>query len=100
MIAIQKEILGKFEVYKQEIRAFGVKRIGLFGSFVKGSFHPKSDLDVLVEFEQGQKTFDHFMDLKFFLQRRFRKKIDLVIKDSLKPAVRHKVLREVLYATL
>jgi len=38
------------------------------------------------------------MDLKFFLQKRFGKKVDLVLKDALKPTIRQKILKEVLYA--
>ena len=64
----------------------------------KGTAYPESDLDVLVEFRRGQKTFDHFMDLKFFLQNLFHKKIDLVLKNTLKPSLRQKILKEVVYA--
>jgi uncharacterized protein with HEPN domain len=45
-----------------------VKRIGLFGSFVSGEQKPGSDVDLLVEFERGKKTFDNFMALSFFLK--------------------------------
>ena len=100
MMTAKKQIFYKFNEYGDDIRSFGVKRIGLFGSFAKGQQHPKSDMDVLVEFKRGQKTFDHFMDLKFFLQKHFGKKVDLVLKDALKPTIRQKVLQDVLYAGL
>ena len=100
MMTARQRILYKFDEHGNDIRSFGVKRIGLFGSFAKGQQHSKSDLDVLVEFKKGQKTFDHFMDLKFFLQKHFGKKVDLVLKDALKPSIRQKILKEVLYAGL
>jgi predicted nucleotidyltransferase len=52
---------------RDRLKALGVSRIGLFGSFVRGEQHPDSDIDLLVEFEAGQKTFDAFMDLSFLL---------------------------------
>ncbi len=55
-----------------------------------------SDLDLLVEF-QGDLTFDKYMDLKFFLEDLFDKKIDLVIRDDIKPQIREKVLGETIY---
>lgn len=50
------------------LRALGVKRIELFSSFVRGEQRPDSDIDLLVEFEPGRKTFDTFMELSFFLK--------------------------------
>jgi len=46
---------------------FKVKDIGLFGSYVRAEQKKASDIDVLVEFEKGHKTFNNYMDLKFFL---------------------------------
>jgi predicted nucleotidyltransferase len=40
-----------------------VARIGVFGSVVRGEATPESDIDILVEFREGEETFDHFMDL-------------------------------------
>lgn len=64
---------------------FGVKRIGIFGSFARGEERESSDLDVLVVFEEGQKTFDNDMDLKFYLEDLFGRKVDLVTEKALKP---------------
>lgn len=44
---------------------YGVARIGIFGSVVRCEETPASDIDILVEFREGEETFDHFMDLKF-----------------------------------
>jgi len=77
---------------------YGVKRIGFFGSLVRGEGRQESDIDVLVEFEKGAKTFDNYMDLKFFLEDVFKKKVDLVIFDALKPEIKERILSEVEYA--
>lgn len=77
-----EEILQKIEENKGKIRKFGVRRIGLFGSYIK-----------------GMKTFDNYMELKFFLEDLFNCKVDLVIAEALKPDLKSHVLRSVKYAT-
>ena len=72
---------------------FGVKSLGLFGSIARGDASPGSDVDILVEFDAP--SFDHYMDLKFYLEERLGRTVDLVLKGSLKPALRECILREV-----
>jgi predicted nucleotidyltransferase len=84
--------------HSQEIQAYGVKRLGLFGSCARATKRPDSDIDFLVEFARGRKSFDNYMDLKFYLERVFHRKVDLVIKDTLKPRIKKSVLAEVKYA--
>jgi uncharacterized protein len=76
---------------------YGVKKIGIFGSFARGDEKDLSDIDVLVEFERGQKTFDHFMDLKFYLEELFFRKIDLVTVEALRPQLKEDILKKVIY---
>lgn len=94
----KKEILTKIRKHSEEMRSFKVKKVGFFGSFAHSKQHAMSDIDIHVEFERGCKTFDNYMDLKFFLGRLFGRKVDLVIKDALKTRIRSKVLSEVKYA--
>ena len=77
---------------------YGVKKIGIFGSFARSEAREGSDIDVLVEFESGCKTFDNFMDLKFYLEDVFSRKVDLVTTDALRPQLKENILREVSYA--
>jgi predicted nucleotidyltransferase len=93
------EILEKIHGNMDEIRKFGVKKIGLFGSYVKDEQKIGSDIDILVEFEKDQKTFDHYMDLKFFLEELFELKVDLVISEALKPDLKTYILDSVKYAS-
>ena len=81
------------------IERYGVKRIGLFGSFLKNKQKSDSDIDILVEFRKGKKTFDNYMDLKFFLEDLFHRDVDLVVKEALKVKLKSKILRTVKYAT-
>ena len=80
--------------HSQEIRnKFGVERIGIFGSFVRGEEKPESDVDVLVEFED-RPTFDGYMSLKFFLEDLLSCPVDVVTASSLKPRLKAAVERE------
>lgn len=92
------EILTKIRKHSDELKAYGVKKVGLFGSFARPSQNAKSDIDILVEFDHGGKTFDNYMDLKFFLEKMFHRKVDLVIKGALKARIKNRVLSEVKYA--
>ena len=89
------EILKKHEgIIRQK---YGVKKIGILGSFARGEEKESSDIDILVNFEKGAKTFDNFMELKFFLEDLFGKKVDLVTFEALRPQLKEVILREVAY---
>ena len=90
------EILKKYEdVIKQR---YHVKKIGIFGSFARGEETERSDIDVLVDLKDGYETFDNFMDLKYFLEDLFNRKVDLVTIDALRPQLKDDILQEVIYA--
>lgn len=81
--------------HQAEIADLGVRRCGLFGSFVRGEQKAESDIDFLVEFEPGKKTFDNFMHLAFFLEDILGRKVELVTPESLSPHIGPTILREV-----
>jgi predicted nucleotidyltransferase len=73
---------------------------GFVDSYARGDQHPDSDIDLLVEFTPGQKTFDHSMDLFFFLEELLQHKVELVTLESLSPYIGIHMLKEVEYAEL
>jgi predicted nucleotidyltransferase len=77
---------------------FKITEIGVFGSYVRGEQREDSDIDILVEFEKGYKTFDNYMELKFFLEEILTSKIDLVIKTAIRDEIKQNILSEVTYA--
>ncbi len=89
-------ILRKLEENSQIIRGFGVRRLGIFGSYARGEQSETSDMDFLVEFDSA--TFDNYFDLKLFLERLFERKVDLVFHDTIKPRIRKTILEETVYA--
>ena len=79
-------------------KLFGVATIGIFGSFVRGEARPDSDVDVLVTFRKGEKTFDNYMNCKFYLEDLFGRRVDLVMKGAIKKRLKPYILGEVVYA--
>ena len=75
---------------------FKIKTLALFGSTARNQATAASDLDFLVEFD-ADPTLDLYMDLKFFLEDLFEKKVDLVIKTDIKPQIADRVLAEVIH---
>lgn len=100
LLQTKESILSLLEVHQSQIRAFGVKRLGLFGSFVREQQNTESDVDLLVEFESNRKTFDNFIHLAFFLQDLFQREVEIVTPESLSPYLGPHITREVEYVTL
>jgi predicted nucleotidyltransferase len=84
--------------HKKKLRKkYKVKEIGTFGSYVRNEQKKTSDIDILVEFENGGETFDNYMELKFFLEDILNIKVDLVIKNTLRKEIERDILSEVIY---
>jgi len=92
-----KEIKRTIEIHKNRLRSnYGIKEIGIFGSFAKASQDRKSDIDILVEFERPIGLFG-FVRLKFELSDLLGCPVDLVMKTALKPRISRQILSEVIY---
>ena len=89
------KIFRLLERERDSIRRLGVNRLGLFGSFVRGEQKPDSDVDILVEMES--KTFGAYVEVLDFLEDLFGRKVDLVPEEDIKPLLRNRILREVVY---
>jgi len=72
---------------------YNVKSIQIFGSYIRGEQKKGSDLDVLVEFYETIDLFK-FMELEAFLSEKLGMKVDLVMKDTLKPRIKERILKE------
>jgi predicted nucleotidyltransferase len=66
-----------------ELRKLGARRIGVFGSFAKGEAGPESDVDVYLQFEEGQSTYDNLFAIGELLEQAFGRRVDLVTDKSL-----------------
>ncbi|MCL0033455.1 nucleotidyltransferase family protein [Thermodesulfovibrionales bacterium] len=90
-----REMLERNNTHIKE--AFHVREIGIFGSFISGKQKAKSDVDILVAFKKGHKDFFNYMRLKYCIEDILGRKVDLVMKEALKPRIRQKILNEVEY---
>jgi len=89
------ELLAKLRALKPEMAArYKVKEVGLFGSFVRGDQGRASDIDVLVDFEEGADLFD-LAGLGLFLEEQLQRQVDIVPKRALRAEIRELVLGEV-----
>ena len=94
-------LLQRITSHGPEIRSFGVKELGLFGSFVRNTaIHADSDVDLLVEFEPGKKNYDNFMDLAFYLEDLLGRNVELVTRQSLSKYIGPYILKEVEHVSL
>ncbi len=85
------------ELLKPELKEkFKVKAIGFFGSYVRGEQNNTSDLDILIDFYEPISLF-RFIELEDFLSQQLRVKVDLVMRDALKPRIKDSILNEAIY---
>lgn len=91
----KEEIVVRLSEHQTVLHQFGVKGLSLFGSFVRNAASEDSDVDLLVEFEAGQKTFDNFMGLSFFLEDLLGRPVEVVTRESLSPYLASSILSEV-----
>ena len=83
---------------KKEIlsRKYGIAEIGVFGSYVRGEEKKNSDLDLLVRLNKRMGLLA-FIDIENYLSGLLGVKVDLVMKEVLKPGIGERILNEVVY---
>jgi len=93
----REDIIESIRAHKAEIETrFTARSLGLFGSFAHGTAGPDSDIDIIVD--MAEPTFDHYMDLKFYLEGLFGSSVDLVLADTIKPRLKPYIDRDLIYA--
>ena len=86
-VASKQQIITRLLGAQQAIRRLGVKRLALFGSFARDAASDESDIDLLVEFSPGRKSFTTFMQLQDLLEDLLGRRIELVTVDALSPFI-------------
>ena len=97
MIREKEDVLSIIKENHDTIESFGVKKLGLFGSFARKQQNPESDIDLIAEFEKGKKTFDNFIHLSFLLEDLLGHRVELVTVESLSPYIKPYIMKEVEY---
>jgi len=89
--------------HKEELkRDFSVKKIGVFGSYTREEQTPESDIDIYVEFDIKNLTFDKYLELIDYLEKLLGRKIDLITKYGVEtiriPYIKEEIKRSLIYA--
>ncbi|MEA5533888.1 nucleotidyltransferase family protein [Crocosphaera sp. XPORK-15E] len=99
-VSNKQDLVTLLQQHQDHFKKLGVRRFGLFGSFVKDQVNEDSDVDILVMFEPALKTFNNFMELSIFLEDLLGRKVDLITIESLSPYLGKKILKEAEYVSL
>ena len=99
-VQTKREIFKTISDHSAQLKELGVKRLGLFGSFVRGEQTPESDIDLLVQFEPDKKNFDNFIHLNGLLEDLLRRRVEIITTEALSPYLGPRILSEVEYASL
>ena len=94
-VLTRRAILRQIEASEPTLRQYQVKRIGLFGSFAENRQRSGSDIDLVVEF--SKPTFDNFMGLSDYLERLFKRKVDLMTPESLSSYLKPSIEKQTLW---
>ena len=90
----KKKVIELIISQSEKLKSFGVKRIGLFGSYVRNQAGPDSDIDLVVEFEPSQKTYDNFINLAYYLEELLEHRVDLLTNKSISPYLKSYIQEE------
>ena len=91
-------VLHRLSLVKTRLEKFGVSSLGLFGSTVRDENTPNSDIDILIDFADGQETYMNYLSVCELLQQTFRQnKLDVITKKGLSPYIGQTILKEAQY---
>ena len=94
------QIIDLLKQNSSELEKFGVNRIGVFGSFVTGKQSAHSDIDLIVEFNKGQKNFRNFIGTANFTEDLLGRKVDLLTPQSLSPYIASRIEKDIEYVQI
>jgi len=99
-VQCKSEVKERLSRQAEQLRAFGVERVGLFGSFARDEAGPQSDVDLFVEIAIERKTLKNMVALSGFLHALLGRKVELVTPASLNVHTGKHILNEVEYVAL
>ena len=95
-ILSRDEAIRRLRSAESEIRLCGVERLALFGSVVRDEARADSDVDVLVEFAPGAKSYENLLALSDLLEERLERPVEVVTTEALSPFLGPRILAEAL----
>jgi len=83
---------------KDEFSKYGIRNVGLFGSYIRNEQDKDSDIDLLIDFDPELESFDNFMAVYDIIEQLFKgEKIEVVTMNGLSPYIGPSILKEVQY---
>ena len=98
-VQTKQQLIEKILAHQQQIRAYGVERLGIFGSFVRDEAKESSDVDFFIDFDIEHKTLKNFVGLAYYLQDITGRKAEIVTPQSLSKYIGPYILKEVEYVS-
>jgi uncharacterized protein len=96
-VQTKKELLERILASEGEIRSYGVKRLGIFGSFVRDEAKENSDVDFFIDFDIEYKTLKNFFRLARYLQNLLGRRVEIITPQSLNKFIGKYVTQQVEY---
>jgi len=99
-VQTKREVFKTISDHSARLKDLDVKKVGIFGSFVRGEQTPESDIDLLVQFDPDKKNFDNFIHLSELLEDLLQRRVEIITTEALSPYIGPHILSEVEYASL
>jgi len=99
-VQTRTDLIERLQRHRGDLRRLGVERIGVFGSFQRDEPNSESDVDLLIEFSSGEKSFDNFMAVSFLLEEELERPVELVTREALSPHIGPHILQSVEYVEI
>ncbi len=96
----KQQVFERVQSHQSALKQFGAARLGLFGSFVRDEQTVDSDVDIVVEFQEGQKTFRNFINIVYYLEKIMGREVELLTWDGMASFVKRVAEKEIEYASL
>jgi predicted nucleotidyltransferase len=97
-LTTKDKIIELLKSHKSELSKFGIRNVGLFGSYIRNEQSSQSDIDLLIDFEPDKENFDNLMAVYDLFEKLFLdEKVEVVTKNGLSPYIGPKILKEVKY---
>ncbi len=94
----KENIIEMLKKHKPEFSKFGIRNVGLFGSYLRNEQSENSDIDLLIDFEPEKENFDNYMAVYDLIEDIFKhEKIEVITKNGLSPYIGPKIIKEVMY---
>ncbi len=94
------QVFDRVRSHQSALKLFGAARLGLFGSFVRGEQTEQSDVDFVVEFEEGKKTFRNFINMVYYLEKLMGRQVELLTWEGMASFVKKEAEKEIEYAPI